>query len=93
MRYLLSVGEGNGLYRWAFFGDKKQPDDLLSLFEKTENEKHLEETKDEPKEVTLPTFDQKELEDFTEQGLAKMRQSLLNKHDSNSAAPLQQTLI
>lgn len=46
MRYLLSVGEGNGLYRWTFYGDKKQPDDLLNLYEKTAQEIQREERKE-----------------------------------------------
>jgi hypothetical protein len=28
MRYLYSVGPGNGIYRWAFFGDRNMPEDI-----------------------------------------------------------------
>jgi hypothetical protein len=28
MRYIFSTGKGNGIYRWAFFGDKNMPEDI-----------------------------------------------------------------
>jgi hypothetical protein len=28
MRYIFSIGKGNGIYRWAFFGDKNMPEDI-----------------------------------------------------------------
>ena len=29
MRYMYSIGPGNGIYKWAFFGDKEMPEDIL----------------------------------------------------------------
>lgn len=65
-RFLYSVGPGNGIYRWAFFGDREMPDDITTLFEKTKAEldKELEKEK---QDITLPTFDQKELMQYSEQ--------------------------
>jgi hypothetical protein len=42
LRFLYSVGPGNGIFRWAFFGDHSMPDDVLTLFEKTKVELDLE---------------------------------------------------
>jgi len=30
MRFVFSVGELNGIYKWAFYGDSSMPDDLSS---------------------------------------------------------------
>ena len=35
MRHLYSIGPGNGIFKWAFFGDKEMPHDLTTQFEKT----------------------------------------------------------
>ena len=35
LRYLYTVGLGNGIFRWSFFGDREMPTDLTVLFEKT----------------------------------------------------------
>ena len=56
LRFLYSVGPGNGIYRWAFFGDNSMPDDVLTLFEKTKVELDLELEK-KNKDINLPTFD------------------------------------
>jgi hypothetical protein len=56
MRYLVSTGPGNGIYRWSFHGDKNEPEDLLALYEKTKVEIQREEIKEQA-EITLPTFD------------------------------------
>jgi hypothetical protein len=56
LRFLYSVGPGNGIYRWAFFGDHSMPDDVLTLFEKTKVELDLELEK-KNKDINLPTFD------------------------------------
>jgi hypothetical protein len=55
MRYLYTVGKGNGIFRWSFFGDKEVPADLTVMFEKTQNEIRREEEK-EKEPVLLPTF-------------------------------------
>jgi hypothetical protein len=34
-RYIYTVGQGNGIFRWSFYGDKEVPADLTVLFEKT----------------------------------------------------------
>lgn len=47
MRYLYTVGHGNGIYRWAFYGDKDIPSDLTLLFEKTQAEISREEAKEQ----------------------------------------------
>lgn len=28
LRYVFSVGELNGIYKWTFYGDKTKPEDL-----------------------------------------------------------------
>jgi hypothetical protein len=37
MRFLYSVGPNNGIFKWAFFGDKSMPDEppLNEYYEKT----------------------------------------------------------
>ena len=66
MRFLYTVGPGNGIYRWSFFGDHEMPQDLTVLYEKTIAEIKREEAK-EDQTVTLPTFKEKELKAYTEE--------------------------
>jgi len=47
MRYLYTVGPGNGIYRWSFHGDKEMPLDMTVLFEKTQAEIKREEEKEQ----------------------------------------------
>jgi|LauGreDrversion4_2_1035121.scaffolds.fasta_scaffold384754_2 hypothetical protein len=84
MRYLYTVGPKNGIYRWAFFGDKEMPLDLTILYEKTQQEIQREELK-EQKAVTLPTFEQKELKTYTEEQIAKLRSEIIQGKDPNGA--------
>ena len=64
MRYVYSIGPGNGIYKWAFWGDKDMPEDISANYEKTQSEidreNHVED------EIKLPTFSQEELETYTE---------------------------
>ena len=30
LRYAFTIGKGNGIYRWAFYGDKTMPDDITA---------------------------------------------------------------
>jgi hypothetical protein len=30
LRYAFTIGKGNGVYRWAFYGDKTMPDDITA---------------------------------------------------------------
>jgi len=36
MRSLLSIGDGNGIFKWSFFGDKEMPSDISRCFEEIE---------------------------------------------------------
>ena len=56
MRNLYTIGPGNGIYKWAFFGDKETPPDLSAQYEKTQVDLAKEEQKESA--ITLPTFDQ-----------------------------------
>jgi hypothetical protein len=47
MRFLYTVGPGNGIYRWAFYGDHQMPEDITILFEKTQEEIKREEAKEQ----------------------------------------------
>ena len=47
MRYMYTVGPGNGIFRWSFSGDKAMPLDLTVLYEKTNAEIKREEQKEE----------------------------------------------
>ncbi len=76
MRYLYTVGPGNGIYRWAFFGDHEMPLDLTVLYEKTQEEIKREELK-EMLAVQLPTFKQNELKTYTEEQISKLRTEMV----------------
>ena len=67
MRYLYSVGPGNGIYRWAFFGDRNMPEDISQLYEKTQSELNKEIETENSEEVAIPTFDQQDLLKYSEQ--------------------------
>jgi len=62
MRFLYSVGPNNGIFKWAFFGDKSMPDEppLNEYFEKTSRE-HDRLAAEADKKVSLPTWDKDEL--------------------------------
>ena len=67
MRFLYSVGPNNGIFKWAFFGDKSLPEDpnLNEFYEKTPKEyERLEAERN--KAVTIPTWNDKELQTYTE---------------------------
>ena len=36
MRFIFSLGDGNGIFRWSFFGDKETPSDITHHFEELE---------------------------------------------------------
>ncbi len=36
MRFIYSIGEQNGVFKWIFFGDKEMPIDVGKHFEKIE---------------------------------------------------------
>jgi len=38
LRFVLSVGELNGIYRWSFYGDKSMPDNIDMYCEEIEQE-------------------------------------------------------
>ena len=56
MRSLYTIGPGNGIYKWAFFGDKDTPVDIHEQYEKTKVELEREEVKENT--IKLPTFSQ-----------------------------------
>ena len=53
---MYTIGPGNGIYKWAFFGDKEMPADIHEQYEKTKAELEREEVKENT--ITLPTFNQ-----------------------------------
>ena len=65
MRYMYSIGPGNGIYKWAFFGDKEQPDDMMEHFEKMPEE--IQRLADKEAEMPYPAFEQEHLKTYTEQ--------------------------
>ena len=36
MRFMFSIGEGNGIFRWSFFGDREMPSDISKCYEELE---------------------------------------------------------
>jgi hypothetical protein len=40
MRFVYSLGDGNGLFRWAFFGDGDTPSDIERHYEEIEVSPH-----------------------------------------------------
>lgn len=69
MRFVFSVGELNGIYKWLFYGDSKHPDDITQFCEELEHERLAkaqltEEEKDQLK-VGEGMFDQGELMSYT----------------------------
>lgn len=36
MRFIYTLGEGNGIFRWSFFGDKEMPADIKKYYEELE---------------------------------------------------------
>ena len=39
MRHVYTLGEGNGVFRWAFYGDREQPVDVTKVYEELEDTK------------------------------------------------------
>ena len=39
MRFLYTLGDGNGIFRWTFFGEKDVPSDLTKHYEELEVKK------------------------------------------------------
>jgi hypothetical protein len=70
MRFLYSVGPNNGIFKWAFFGDKNLPDEppLNEYFEKTQREQERKAAENN-KAVTIPTWDENDLQTYTEDQL------------------------
>ena len=65
MRFVYTIGPGNGIYKWAFYGDREMPADLLAQFEMLPDEISRQEAKED--EIPVPTFDQEQLKTYTEQ--------------------------
>lgn len=55
MRYLFTIGDGNGIFRWSFYGDKDIPSDMSKYFEELEVKPKKEPHKQDP------TFNQEDL--------------------------------
>ena len=64
MRCMFSVGPGNGIYKWAFYGDRDMPDDMLEHYEKLPADIAREEAKEG--EIPVPAFEQEQLKTYTE---------------------------
>ena len=57
MKFMYSVGPRNGIFKWAFWGDKEMPEEMLNeYYERTEKET-LREKGEEKSGVSLPTWD------------------------------------
>jgi WD40 repeat protein len=71
MRFIFSVGELNGIFKWQFYGDKSMPEDITEYFEELESEKlakaALTEEEKEKQRANEGIFDQEELASYTQQ--------------------------
>jgi hypothetical protein len=38
MKYVYSIGPGNGIYRWRFHGDREMSEDISLFFEESKKE-------------------------------------------------------
>lgn len=69
MRFAFSVGQWNGIFKWHFYGDKTEPEDISEYFEELESEKAKiaaqTEEELEQKRVNEGIFDQEELATYT----------------------------
>jgi len=70
LRFVFSVGELNGIYKWAFYGDKTSPEDVSEFFEELESEKvakaAMSEAEKEQRRRNEGMFDQEELMTYTQ---------------------------
>ena len=64
MRYAYTVGPGNGIYKWAFYGDKEMPIDILEAYEKLPDDIAQHEAKEN--DIPVPAFEQEQLATYTE---------------------------
>lgn len=63
LRFVFSVGELNGIYKWSFYGDKSLPDNLDMHFEEVEQEGVQNVAQDGDKESAI--FEQEQLLTYT----------------------------
>lgn len=64
MRFIFTIGDGNGLFRWTFFGDKETPSDLSKYYEELEAKPQV---LAHTGELGEPTFNHEELLKMTNQ--------------------------
>lgn len=61
MKFVFTIGDYNGLFKWIFYGDKTSPEDLSEYFEELESEKiakaKMSEDELEKKRVNEGVFD------------------------------------
>ena len=48
MRFIYSIGEGNGIFKWSFFGEREMPLDITKHFEKLEEPSKTKSKENEP---------------------------------------------
>ena len=63
LRFVFSVGELNGIYRWSFYGDKSMPDNIDMYCEEIEQEDVAQVAHEDDKEGAL--FEQDQLLTYT----------------------------
>jgi len=67
MKFMYSVGPRNGIFKWAFWGDKELPEGMLNeYYERTAKDEEAAKA-EEKTELTLPTWDDNELKTYTEE--------------------------
>ena len=80
LRSVFSVGELNGIYKWAFYGDASSPEDITQHFEELESDRaakaSLTEEEKEQQRVGEGLFGQEELATYTQQQLDKFNENL-----------------
>jgi hypothetical protein len=80
LRCVYSVGELNGIYKWAFYGDASSPEDISQHFEELQSDKdaraQMTEEEKEQGRVNEGLFGQDELASYTQQQLDKFNGNL-----------------
>ena len=71
MRFIYSYGEGNGIFRWNFYGDRDKGGDVTNYYEEIADDKAQIVMNQEETAV----FDDLELARMTEEQIAKYQES------------------
>lgn len=87
LRCIFSVGEFNGIYKWAFYGDASSPEDITQHFEELAADEmakaSMTEEEKEQQRVGEGLFGQEELATYTQQQLDKFNENLQSGNYNN----------